>query len=449
MAKKVIDENQHKYLSNLAAGKNPDGSAASAGNAAWAKNQLAASSYTPKANEAGTYAAALGTVKGNAGGAAVAEPTAVTPAVQPVNQPFQFKAPDPFSYDPNSDPAYQSALATAKANINQQQADTNARLRASGQGKSSYSESVANQIGAKEMGRITTEVLPALIDRAYAQYVDKSNRDLQVQQANYGVQRDDASDAFTKAQLTGTYLDPEAERYINAIIDLGRQWQNPNSTPEQKAAYHAQANEYRAALRGMGVDPSLFGANVSTEDRLANVQKVGVDTLAAQQFAYQEARDKIMDDRYKQQFDEDVRRYGLEFGLKQAMQAHQISADNAQIAISRMNAGTSRMNANLNQQQFAWSKDPDNPDNIYRNLQIDQMMNPPGAKAEDYFQSLDESVFLSPETIPNPLDPEASIRTGRTIVNDKEGLEKHILSLRLPDEEARKLYYRYGLKWGE
>lgn len=57
-----------------------------------------------------------------------------------------------------------------------------------------------------------------------------------------------------------------------------------------------------------------------------------------EQFAYQKARDAIADKQYQQQFDENVRQYGLNYGLQKAMQDHQISYDDAQLALSQSNS---------------------------------------------------------------------------------------------------------------
>ncbi|MFD2330090.1 hypothetical protein ACFSR7_12630 [Cohnella sp. GCM10020058] len=59
-----------------------------------------------------------------------------------------------------------------------------------------------------------------------------------------------------------------------------------------------------------------------------------------EQFAYQKARDAIADKQYQQQFDENVRQYGLNYGLQKAMQDHQISYDDAQLALSQSNSTT-------------------------------------------------------------------------------------------------------------
>lgn len=393
-----ISENQYNYLKNMASGKNSTGGAANGGQQAWAKAQLNSSSYAPAVNA----------VKNSV---TQQQPTQAQPTIQPtsranqtidtvgglVNQsPFQYKAPDAFKYDMHTDPAYQAALASAQQNITQQQADTNARLRAGGQGKSSYSESVANQIGVKEMGRVSTEVLPQLISQAYQRYADNANRDLQIQNANYGAQQDqisnlarvyalqdqqDFQNPMAEAQLTGQYLPGEARGYINAINALKGQAEASGTSREQMLDYRNQADAYRAALQGLGVDPSLFGANVNQSTSMQNMNRAGTQTLAAQnqnfnqgmankqfdrgvvesdrafnedtrrydqQFEYTQGRDKVKDNQWREEFDRILKQDGVQNAL--AWASH---------SVSQQNANTSSGNLALSREEFNYRKDKD------------------------------------------------------------------------------------------
>lgn len=297
------------------------------------------------------------------------------------NQGFQFTKPDEFKYDQNTDPAYQAAIASAQQNITQNRADTNAALRAGGQGKSSFSEGVANQIGAKEMARVSTDVLPALISQAYQRYADDANRSLAIQQANYGVTQDrianlanlygmqnneDFTNPMTEAQLTGQYLSGEARQYINAINNLKAQAETPGITADQRTELSSQADAYRAALQGLGIDSTLFGANVNQATSQGNMNRAGITTLDAQQqqyaqsadqrnfdegvrqydqnFGYQQERDTVADNQWLQQFNEHVRQFGLNNALDWAAQS------------------VSQQNANTNSGQLALSRDRFNYD---------------------------------------------------------------------------------------
>lgn len=88
--------------------------------------------------------------------------------------------------------------------------------------------------------------------------------------------------------------------------------------------------------------------------------------MQGQQMEYQRIRDSIADEQYKQKFDEDVRRYGLDYGLQQAQLANQIASRQADD--SRQNAALG-----LQREQFEWSKDPSNPANQYKMSQANNV----------------------------------------------------------------------------
>lgn len=52
--------------------------------------------------------------------------------------------------------------------------------------------------------------------------------------------------------------------------------------------------------------------------------------LAQEQIAYQKLRDQIADERYKSEFDEDTRRFGLQFALEKQLQEGKLNLDQAQ-----------------------------------------------------------------------------------------------------------------------
>lgn len=246
---------------------------------------------------------------------------------QGTQQQFNFTAPKEFTYDYNTDPLYQSALQSARQNITTQQNNTNAQLRSQGQGKSSFSETLANQIGAKEMGRISNEVIPQLASQAYQRYADQANRNFQVQQANYGVTQDQLNNLnrlyaiqdqeyfqnpMSESALTGSYLSGEARGYIDAINQLKRQAETPGIARDEMLALSSEADNYRKALQGLGVDSSLFGRDVNLNQALANQNKVGTRTLQGQnfdegirqynqKFDYGVQRDNVADEQYRQE----------------------------------------------------------------------------------------------------------------------------------------------------
>ncbi|UPK42457.1 hypothetical protein [Paenibacillus pabuli] len=209
---------------------------------------------------------------------------------------FQFTKPDAFSYDQTVDPAYQAQLAEAKKNVMNQQADTNAGLRATGQGKSSWSETVANQLGNSAMESIANNLVPQLMQQAYQRYTDDANRDLQVQQMNYGVGQDAIGNLgnlyglqnqeyfqnpLAEAQVTGNYLPTAAKDAINNLLSLKQQAETKGITAEDRATLSKQADFIRNQLTSMGVDASQYGANVNYNT--ASKSNPGIRTLAGQQ----------------------------------------------------------------------------------------------------------------------------------------------------------------------
>lgn len=209
---------------------------------------------------------------------------------------FQFTKPDAFSYDQTVDPAYQAQLAEAKKNVMNQQADTNAGLRATGQGKSSWSETVANQLGNSAMESIANNLVPQLMQQAYQRYTDDANRDLQVQQMNYGVGQDAIGNLsnqyglqnqeyfqnpLAEAQVTGNYLPTAAKDAINNLLSLKQQAETKGITAEDRATLSKQADFIRNQLTSMGVDASQYGANVNYNT--ASQANPGIRTLAGQQ----------------------------------------------------------------------------------------------------------------------------------------------------------------------
>ncbi|MNB79512.1 hypothetical protein D3C75_262470 [compost metagenome] len=279
---------------------------------------------------------------------------------------FQFTTPDPFTYDQNSDPAYQAQLAEAKRNVENQQADTNAFLRSNGQGKSSYSEMVANQVGSNAMQSISNDLVPALMQQAYQRYNDDANRNLQVQQLNYGVGQEaignlgnlyglQDNEYFQKpiaeAQLTGNYLPTEARQAINNILGLKQQAEASGITAQERTALSQQADMYRTQLQALGIDPSFYGANRNYNQ--ASASNPGIRTIAGQQldmsrqeqafnqqfsqdqFAYQKARDAISDKQWQAQFDQSVNQFGLNYGLQMLSENNQQAYRQASLALQQ------------------------------------------------------------------------------------------------------------------
>lgn len=222
---------------------------------------------------------------------------AIQKAVQQ-QQGFQFSGPaEPFSYDQTTDPAYQAQLSEAKRQVGIQQRDTNAMLRGTGQGKSSYSESVAAQSANNALAGLANNLVPQLMQQAFLQYQDKANRDVDIQKLNYGVGQDAITNLgnqytyqneeyfrnpLAEAEVTGNYLPQGAKQAITELLNLKGQAEAKGVTKEARDDYSKQATAIRTYLDSIGINSSQYGANVNQATAAAK-QNTGIRTLAGQE----------------------------------------------------------------------------------------------------------------------------------------------------------------------
>lgn len=156
----------------------------------------------------------------------------------------------------------------------------------------------------------------------------------------------------TRAQLTG-YLPggEEAQQLVSQLLSLKQQAETKGITAADRTKLSNQADGIRAMLAQMGVDASQYGANVNYNT--ASQVTPTIRTLAGQQmdmsrqaqnfdqqfsqeqFEYQQARNAITDQQWKQQFDESVRQYGLNYGLNMLQENNQQAYRQAQLALSQ------------------------------------------------------------------------------------------------------------------
>lgn len=144
----------------------------------------------------------------------------------------------------------------------------------------------------------------------------------------------------------------------------------------------------------------------------------GKQTLQNQQFQYGKDRDEVSDQQWQDEFNQRVKQDGVQNALAWA-----------QNSISQQNANTSSSNA-------SWSRDPNNPDNIYKQLQIDnfgQEDKPESQRAEDYYSYIDSS-------------PTAFTKDEDGVpTQNNQVIESMILDSGLTESEMIKLYRRYGI----
>lgn len=363
----------------------------------------------------------------------------------------------PFSYDPNSDPAYQAALKRAQANIQEGNSAAQAEMNRRGILNSTITSDRMSEIASNEMGRVETEVLPSLMQQAYNQYLNELNQDNQ-RLANLGsiaqmyINEDQrgVDNTNTQAQLTG-YLPggEQAQNLVNQLASIKDQAEAPGITAAERTRLSNQADGIRAMLAQMGVDTSQYGANVNA----ATVRQLApqIRTLAGQQldqsrqgqafdqqfaqeqFAYQRARDAISDQQWKAIFERDVNQFGLNYALQKLSEQNQQSYRQAQLALSRSDNARQNATTEFNRLMDIWQANNSAPAGIpgvtpgtpYGGVQT-----PATVRAEEYATSY--------------LDKMARYDEDNNLVNQTD-LQMAILQSGLPDSEIAKLYIRYGI----
>lgn len=297
------------------------------------------------------------------------------------------------------------------------------------------------------------QVVPQLIAQQQAEKAAQLQNTINLlnsltsQQGVYDTRYNNAQDlALQKGQLTGNYVDPAAAALINQILQ-DKQNYAAATTPEARAQANADANSVRSQLAALGIDPSLFGSNQTLAQAQSNLSKAGTPTLAAQQQAYQVARDKIADEQYKQKFDEDVRQFNLDYALDQAVKNHQMSIDDANLALQK--AQEARMAANAaNDNALGWANYNRGVLESDRNYNLD-LAREGRLAAEDSNSTTDPYKQLN--DVAGIIDKSAQyttdLKTGNKVLSNSDAVEKQILNSGLPEYQMWQLYQRYGLPW--
>jgi hypothetical protein len=205
---------------------------------------------------------------------------------------LQSRANQPFVYDPASDPAYQAALNQANRNAELASRSAMEDLNERGILNSTVTSDRLGQIRQDAMSYVSDTVLPQLMQQAYnreqqgiANLMNVLGALQQQQGFQEGVRQFDVS---------------RGDNLLNNVINMLQQQQSFNEGVRQ------------------------FNQNFNENQRQYN-----------EQFAYQQLRDQIKDKQWQQQFDEDVRRFGLNYALDRQIQLGNLSARQAEIALSR------------------------------------------------------------------------------------------------------------------
>lgn len=251
------------------------------------------------------------------------------------------------AFDPYSSAAHQAAQAQTQRQTQQGIRSAQEAFGSAGFGRSTALGERAQRIGQEGTEYLMTQVLPQIQAQEQARRQQEYQNTLSALQPLLGQQSREDQLALQQAQLTGNIpISPESQGIIDQLIGLKQQAETAGvggATAETMGQFRSQGDVLRNQLANMGIDVSGLGAETSAAD--VRIPR-GVQTQAArqfeqgvqerqQEFSYKQARDKIADEQYKQKFDEDVRRFGMEFAADEAVKNRQLSQADARIALEQ------------------------------------------------------------------------------------------------------------------
>jgi hypothetical protein len=284
--------------------------------------------------------------------------------------------------DPYSTAQYAAYKAQADRNAQQGIRAAQEAMGTSGFGRSTMLGERAQGIQNDANEYLETQVIPQIIAseqaRQQQQYANMSslleplmnqqgyadNRhllELQNLYNQYGLeskeQQRGLDNARADAALTGNYLTPDQQSAITTLLGLKQQAEKKGITKDQRAALSAQADNVRNQMKMLGLDPTKYGANVGYDVASQNmpgrtIQGQQLDLNKQQQefnqsqqnwqnqyqmeeFAYKKARDAIADQQWQAKFDQDVRQFGLDYGLRKLQTENDQAYRQATLAINQ------------------------------------------------------------------------------------------------------------------
>lgn len=188
-----------------------------------------------------------------------------------------------------SSPQYAAHQQAVQRSAHQATRAAQEALGSAGFGRSTALAERAQGIQNEANEYLLSQVLPQLV----AQEEARRRQQLMDQMGILDVlmrERDAANRlALEEGALTGQYLgqrEREALPLLQELVRLGEAWQS--GTPEQQRQYHQEAEQIRSTLRSMGIDPTLYDPNLSTEERIAAIQRLGRPTLSERQLGLQQ-----------------------------------------------------------------------------------------------------------------------------------------------------------------
>lgn len=296
------------------------------------------------------------------------------------------KAKNPTVSDPYATPEYAAYAAQSDRRAQQGTRAAQESLGSSGFGRSTMLGERAQGIQNAETEYLETQMIPQILAAEQARNQQQYNNlagllDPMVNQQGYAdnraqTERGNLMDSLNyvtseqqrgydnnraDAALTGTYLTPAQQSAIDTVMGLKTQAELPGTSAAQKAILNKQADGVRATMISLGLDPTMYGANVSynsasqnkvgrtlqgqqldetkranaAAEKFQNAQQAWENNFATEQQAYQAARDAISDNQWKAQFDQSVNQFGLNYALNQLQESNQVAYQQAQLALSQ------------------------------------------------------------------------------------------------------------------
>jgi hypothetical protein len=269
-----------------------------------------------------------------------------------------------FAYNPETDPAYQAQRQLAQLRAKDANMATMETMNDRGLLQSTVTNSQLDQ-NSQRAEQEAAAYIPQYRDQAYGQFQDNINRNKDLlgyatdqentqYGRNYQEGRDAVNDNFSRADRTGILEIPGANEGLSRLAELGELFKQGDKT--QQAQYRQEANQVRSELTRLGVDPTLFDENLNTDQRLANIGKGGISTLAKQGQDYNQAADSRNFEFQKVQQEWDNAFAQGQFDFQKAQTVWDNNFKDKSFAQSVKDAAASRglqwANLNQNQQEF-------------------------------------------------------------------------------------------------
>lgn len=185
---------------------------------------------------------------------------------------------EPFKYDPNTDPSYQALSQANTANAKVANRDMEEEMNSRGILNSTVTTDRATQI-YKQGADATTLAIPQLQQNAFNQYQQNYNNTLGLANQYTNLSNNAFDKNMKTADMTGRYMQPEVKSLIDTVLQAKQDWDKPGADHE---AISKMANEARGQLSQYGIDPAMFGSDVTLDQARGNVFKAYTPTMQSQ-----------------------------------------------------------------------------------------------------------------------------------------------------------------------